>query len=450
MRQQGRGRRRLQSYDRLDLVSIDLVGPFPATERGNTYILSIQDVFSRFARFVPVVDSSAEAVGRALVEHWYSVFLSPKMLVMDRGPAFKSALLREICRLLRTQRSHSSAYNPSANKVERVHRYLNEHLRTLCMEEIGSWDLMAPLVAAQYNAGFSVAVGMSPFQAMFGMDPLVSLSHGALGEEEAGIRTPSVARSALYARMLRVAATARAWQEADALKAFNDRSVAPGGDWVPQLDELVWFHRLTSDRHPGGKGIKRMHMLPGPYRVLQYRGDSAVSIVNVHTGVRHTAALAKLSPVMGPAGQTDGLPAVDGNIIIPDDFVPAEIVGSRILADGVREWSVRWQGFSDAELSWESSDVLDASPAGRALLAAGVQLAKAQARAAATGVTDLSAAGLVDNPDDRVVAVDVLGPAAVVPVARVAMVEASAATCPYAAWGLGDVARFHSGFWGSK
>ena len=48
----------------LEIVSVDFVGPFPTTEKGNKYIMTIQDSFSRW----PAAYTSPEATGKTVVE----------------------------------------------------------------------------------------------------------------------------------------------------------------------------------------------------------------------------------------------------------------------------------------------------------------------------------------------------------------------------------------------
>jgi len=54
-------------------VSIDIMGPFEITSKGNRYILVIQDYLTRYILVEPLIDKSTASIIRAL---WYS-WLSP-------------------------------------------------------------------------------------------------------------------------------------------------------------------------------------------------------------------------------------------------------------------------------------------------------------------------------------------------------------------------------------
>jgi len=45
----------LEAHDFLDIVSLDIVGPLPVTEKGNKYLLTFIDHFTRFCEAIPIV-----------------------------------------------------------------------------------------------------------------------------------------------------------------------------------------------------------------------------------------------------------------------------------------------------------------------------------------------------------------------------------------------------------
>jgi len=86
-------------YDR---VAVDIVGPiFPATEKGNRYILTMVDYATRYPEAQPLNDIHAETVAEALVNMfaWVGIGI-PKEILSDQGSRFLSADMKEVCRLL--------------------------------------------------------------------------------------------------------------------------------------------------------------------------------------------------------------------------------------------------------------------------------------------------------------------------------------------------------------
>lgn len=64
-------------------VYVDIVGPLPATENGNKYILSLMDDLTRFVDFVAMPSQDAETVAKILFEQILSRYTIPKKLVTD-------------------------------------------------------------------------------------------------------------------------------------------------------------------------------------------------------------------------------------------------------------------------------------------------------------------------------------------------------------------------------
>ena len=49
-------------------VGIDLIGPLPATSRGNKYVVTLVDYFSKWPEAAPLPDKTAEGVALFLFE----------------------------------------------------------------------------------------------------------------------------------------------------------------------------------------------------------------------------------------------------------------------------------------------------------------------------------------------------------------------------------------------
>ena len=67
-------------------ISIDITGPHPKSSRGNIYILTLLDHFSKWAEAMPLSSHTAQVVARALMTHVFSRYGGPMQLLSDRGP----------------------------------------------------------------------------------------------------------------------------------------------------------------------------------------------------------------------------------------------------------------------------------------------------------------------------------------------------------------------------
>jgi len=64
----------LVAHEFLDVVSLDIVGPLPVTERGNKYLLTFVDHFTRFCEAIPISKQDTYTITYLLT---YSMEQSP-------------------------------------------------------------------------------------------------------------------------------------------------------------------------------------------------------------------------------------------------------------------------------------------------------------------------------------------------------------------------------------
>jgi transposase InsO family protein len=94
-----------------EFTSIDICRPYPVTERGNRYLLTFIDHFTRFPEAIPIPKQDAETVARALITGVFSRHGCPKIFSSDRGTNFLSDLFQAMCGLLKVKRLLSTAFN---------------------------------------------------------------------------------------------------------------------------------------------------------------------------------------------------------------------------------------------------------------------------------------------------------------------------------------------------
>lgn len=107
---------------------MDLVGPLPPS-KGNQYLLTIVDRFTRWPEAYPIADSTTTTVVQAFLSQYVSRFGVPLTVTTDRGSQFESRFFAELSNWLGTKHSRTTAYHPQANgMVERLHRQLKAAL----------------------------------------------------------------------------------------------------------------------------------------------------------------------------------------------------------------------------------------------------------------------------------------------------------------------------------
>jgi len=68
----------------VERVAVDVVGPLPCSDKGNQYVLSAIDYFTKWPEAYVLPDQEAETVVDALVGDMFSHFGVPETLHIDR------------------------------------------------------------------------------------------------------------------------------------------------------------------------------------------------------------------------------------------------------------------------------------------------------------------------------------------------------------------------------
>ena len=99
-----------------EVVSIDLVGPFPPSVNKNKFVLTIIDNFTRYPIAIPIRDKTMLCVARALKTHLFMAYpFWPIKILKDRGSEFVNTCIREVYRQLGITAVLTSHDNPQSN-----------------------------------------------------------------------------------------------------------------------------------------------------------------------------------------------------------------------------------------------------------------------------------------------------------------------------------------------
>jgi hypothetical protein len=152
-----------------DRLGIDLIGGLPKTKRGNKWIITMVDPFSKYPVAVPLRNKTKSEVTRAYWEHWVTQFGPPKVIITDQGTEFTNSLLRELNEMIGVEHNVTAAYNPRTNGLtERFNQTLINSLRAHAEAHTEDWDLWLPFVLMCYRNRVHSVTKFSPFELMFG------------------------------------------------------------------------------------------------------------------------------------------------------------------------------------------------------------------------------------------------------------------------------------------
>lgn len=176
----------------MERVHIDILGPFITSRRGNKYILSMVDQFSKWIELAAIPEQTAEEVAKQFLLHFIVTFGCPIEVHSDQGRNFGSNLFKALCDLLQIAKTRTTPYRLCSNgQVERYNRVILQYLRSFVGDHPDCWDDSLPLLAMALHSMVHRQTGYSPNQLMLGREVLqpVDLLMGTL--DSSGSNTPS-------------------------------------------------------------------------------------------------------------------------------------------------------------------------------------------------------------------------------------------------------------------
>lgn len=148
---------------------MDIVGPLPTTDRGNKYILTIQDNLTKFVIAKPIPNQQAETIAERFIKDYVSNFGAPQIVLTDNGTNFTSNLMKEFEHFIRIKHVTTTAFHPESNgSLERSHQVLKEYLKTLGQDDHRDWDELIELATMSYNSSVHESTGPIPYELVYG------------------------------------------------------------------------------------------------------------------------------------------------------------------------------------------------------------------------------------------------------------------------------------------
>ena len=134
-----------------EIIGSDMLGPLPLTAKGNRYILTFTDHFTKWVEAFAIKSCTAGEVAQHFVESIICRFGTPDKLLTDRGKAFIGELMTEVNKLLQVRYLRTSPYHPQTNRLTEC---FNKTLTTMLSMYVGAhqkdWDVYIPYVLLAY------------------------------------------------------------------------------------------------------------------------------------------------------------------------------------------------------------------------------------------------------------------------------------------------------------
>jgi hypothetical protein len=350
------------TYNVMDRLAVDTMGPFDADVYGNQYIIVVIDCFSRFVELYPSRTVDAHGAAKALVNHAgrYGI---PLELQSDQGSEYCNSVIEAFTHAMGVDHITTQARSKEANGlVERGNKEVLRHLRAIIYDRnvIADWSDNLPLVQRIMNSSVHDTIGVSPAQILFGN--ALELNRGVLhGHADAPSTDPDspLLRQWMDKMLTNQAHVIRAAQQTQLRKEeVHLRSVDPAEVTSYADGEYVL---VVKTNHSMKAGPENKLSLPqaGPFRVDHHEG-SIYFLRNLVTGklqsyhVKELRAFHYDEAVVNPievANKDDQRFIVESIV----DHRPKVKRASLLARMRSRlQFLVKWQGYANSENTWES------------------------------------------------------------------------------------------------
>lgn len=283
----------------MERVAVDIMGPFPRTDKGNRYVLAAMDYFTKWPEAYAIPDQEAETVTDAMVEGMFSRFGAAEVVHSDQGRNFESAVFTAMCERLGMKKTRTTPLHPQSDGlVERFNRTLAKQLAILTAEHQRDWDMHLPLVLLAYRSAVQDSTRCTPALLMLGRE-LRSPAEMAFGKPPDALGAPPGPEYArrLQDRMESAHAFARdQLQKAGIRQKRNYDMRARGKDFT--VGDLVWVY---NPKRKKGRCPKLDCHWVGPCEVLEKLGEVVYRVQLPPRGRRVALHRDRLAPYRGNA-----------------------------------------------------------------------------------------------------------------------------------------------------
>ncbi|KAK2380216.1 hypothetical protein QL285_035697 [Trifolium repens] len=337
-------------------IAMDFVTHLPPAQ-GKTVIWVVIDRLTKYAHFIALpTHYSAVSLASLFMSEIYRLHGLPKSIVSDRDRIFVSRFWKELFTLSGTTLCFSSAYHPQTDgQTEVTNRILETFLRCFVSDTPKQWVSFLPLAEHWYNSSYQSAIGMTPFQALYGRCPPNIRTYVSGDSQVATLDEILIEHHRILGILKANLQRAQQRMVSQANTHRQDR-IFQEGDWV--WLRLQPYRQVSVRQQRYSKFTKRYH---GPFQILRRIGTVAYEL-QLPSGARiHPVFhVSKLKEFHG--NPPDTLPTLDAAVegtMVP--LVPSKILGYRTLhgkKGGIRQVLVQWDGVSELEATWEDTDHL--------------------------------------------------------------------------------------------
>lgn len=153
---------------------IDLLGPYPRSNKGNIGLLIVVDNLTKFMFLHPLPKFTSKRICDYLENNIFYTFGVPETILTDNGTQFKSTLFEAFLTKFGVKHTCTAIYYPQANSAERVNRSVIASIRAYIGKDHSKWDIYIPQISSSLRNSVHRSTGYSPYSLLFGQDMILN------------------------------------------------------------------------------------------------------------------------------------------------------------------------------------------------------------------------------------------------------------------------------------
>ncbi|QRW27814.1 Retrotransposable element Tf2 protein [Rhizoctonia solani] len=255
--------------------------------------------------------------------------------------------LRALYQRLGIKPSFSLAYHPESDgQTERVNQFIEFYLRSYVAADHSDWATWLPLAEYAYNNARHAATGKTPFELVYGRNPVMNPSNVPANVLEADQVADTLAQE---------------WQEAESALRMTKERMAGAKGIIPEysVGKKVWLDGKNVELRTNSNKLDPKQL--GPFKITEkisshtYRLDLLESL-RIHN-VFYVGLLSKAheSPRQ-PFPECPPPETIEGE----EEYKVEQIINSK-QQQGKWFYLVKWKGYGLEDNSWEPKELLENS-----------------------------------------------------------------------------------------
>jgi transposase InsO family protein len=324
------------AFKPFERIAIDLAGPFPVTGEGNTMLLVVTDVCSKFIILRAMPNKNSDTVAKELVKI-FGDFGIPVIMQSDNGTEFRNSLLANISKSLGIERRYSTPFHPRGNgAAEASVKIAVNTIRKMMKSNSHDWCHYLPIVQLCINRHIPYKTQTSPFSLMFARRIVMSnnkeketLPKDTMSIEELEKQIEymeDIVFPAIHERAKRI--------NEEYQKKFNKKNILvdiPKGTYV-----MVRLQHRPNKLAP---------LYEGPYTVVRKNKGNSYELKDELGELLHRSYVPSELKIV----------TIDESAI-EDELYEVEDIRDHRGTPGEREFLVKWVGYGERANTWQKAE----------------------------------------------------------------------------------------------